>query len=228
MAFSEFAYQLLQARDFEHLHTHTGCTLQIGGSDQYGNIVAGLDLIHRLHPEGRSPAFGLTTPLLTTAAGAKFGKSAGNAVWLDARATPAYDLWQFFYRTPDADVGRFLRMFTLVPLDAIRALEAEHAAAPERRLARTDRAAPPGGRRHAPRARRPRCAPLRHGHENLLRTRPRLAPRGRRARRAFGRPAPCAGVTRGDAWRGVHPHRIYAWVGQVRQYVLLPLVIDTC
>jgi tyrosyl-tRNA synthetase len=133
MSFAEFSYQLLQAQDFAHLHAACGCTLQVGGSDQFGNIVAGLDLIHR---RGGGPAFGLTTPLLTTAAGAKIGKSAGNALWLDPRQTGAYDFWQFWLRTADADVGRFLRMFTLLPLPDIAALEKEHAAAPDRRLAR--------------------------------------------------------------------------------------------
>jgi hypothetical protein len=108
MSFAEFSYQLLQAHDFQHLYNAIGCTIQLGGSDQYGNIVAGLDLIHRTTVGGdraavtdtqleNSPherAFGITTPLLTTAAGEKFGKSAGNAVWLDEKQTSAYEFWQ--------------------------------------------------------------------------------------------------------------------------------------
>jgi tyrosyl-tRNA synthetase len=110
MSFAEFSYQLLQAQDFAHLYRHAGCTLQLGGSDQYGNIVAGLDLIHRRESAaasssssspsaddragGAQQAFGLTTPLLTTSSGDKFGKSAGNAVWLDEQQTSAFDFWQ--------------------------------------------------------------------------------------------------------------------------------------
>lgn len=101
LSFTEFAYQLLQAYDFYHLHKHRACSIQVGGSDQWGNILAGLELIARLDPPGTPTtpdtppvAFGITTPLLTTASGDKFGKSAGNAVWLDPGMTSVFDFYQ--------------------------------------------------------------------------------------------------------------------------------------
>jgi len=98
ISFSEFSYQLLQAQDFWHLYKHHNCRIQIGGSDQWGNIVSGLDLIVRREPESVSSpdgkAFGLTTPILTTASGQKFGKSAGNAIWLDRTKTSVFDFYQ--------------------------------------------------------------------------------------------------------------------------------------
>lgn len=99
MSFTEFTYQLLQAYDFYYLHKHHACTVQVGGSDQWGNITAGLELIGRLNDTARkddtlTPAFGFTTPLLTTASGEKFGKSAGNAVWLDPELTSVFDFYQ--------------------------------------------------------------------------------------------------------------------------------------
>ncbi|KAK9474670.1 uncharacterized protein V1510DRAFT_390028 [Dipodascopsis tothii] len=138
IGFHEFSYQILQAYDFWHLHNAEGCDFQVGGSDQWGNITAGLDLITRLAREEERPprpVFGLTVPLLTTAAGEKFGKSAGNAVWLDAAMTSPFKLYQFFLRSADADVGRYLRMLTLLPLAEIERVLAAHAAAPERRAA---------------------------------------------------------------------------------------------
>lgn len=97
ISFTEFTYQLLQAYDFYHLHSAFGCTVQIGGSDQWGNIVAGLELINRLNPSKSSEdqkTFGITTPLLTSASGEKFGKSAGNAIWLDPKLTSVFDFYQ--------------------------------------------------------------------------------------------------------------------------------------
>ena len=99
ISFTEFTYQLLQAYDFYHLYKHHGCSMQIGGSDQWGNIVAGLELIGRLEPslshEQNTPdAYGITTPLLTTSSGEKFGKSAGNAIWLDSGLTSIFDFYQ--------------------------------------------------------------------------------------------------------------------------------------
>jgi tyrosyl-tRNA synthetase len=102
LSFTEFTYQLLQAYDFYHLHKHFGCTIQVGGSDQWGNILAGLELITRIDnlttskdPSDTAPdVFGITTPLLTTASGEKFGKSAGNAVWLDSNMTSVFDFYQ--------------------------------------------------------------------------------------------------------------------------------------
>ena len=111
----------LQAYDFVELHRRYGCTLQMGGSDQWGNIITGLDLGRRL---GTEQLYALTSPLITTASGAKMGKTAAGAVWLDAALLSPYDYWQFWRNTEDADVGRFLRLFTLLPLDEIDRLEA--------------------------------------------------------------------------------------------------------
>ncbi|HUG83792.1 MAG TPA: tyrosine--tRNA ligase [Euzebya sp.] len=132
LSFTEFCYQLLQAYDFAHLHATEGCTLQIGGSDQWGNITAGTDLVRRLH-DGQ--AFGLVWPLLTTASGAKFGKSAGNAVWLDADLTPPYAYYQYWINAADADVQRYLGLFTFLEMDRIDAVMAAHAETPHRRTA---------------------------------------------------------------------------------------------
>ncbi len=121
LSFLEFNYMILQAYDFLELSRRAGCSLQMGGSDQWGNIVNGTDLIRRI--DGK-PAFGLTTPLITTADGAKMGKTAAGAVWLHEDALPTYDYWQFWRNTHDADVGRFLKLFTDLPLDEIARLEA--------------------------------------------------------------------------------------------------------
>ena len=132
--FLEFNYMLLQAYDFHHLCAHQGCRLQMGGSDQWGNIVAGIDLIRRM---GGPTAFGVTFPLITTAAGAKMGKTAAGAVWLDAARTSPYDYFQFWVNADDRDVARFLALFTLLPMDEIRAITAAggDARAAKRRLA---------------------------------------------------------------------------------------------
>ncbi|KAH8071905.1 hypothetical protein BXZ70DRAFT_902974 [Cristinia sonorae] len=141
ISFTEFTYQLLQAYDFYHLHKEYGCAIQVGGSDQWGNILSGIDLINRLMPEvgpdgGHvEKVFGVTTPLLTTSSGAKFGKSAGNAVALEVGKTSVLDFYQFFLRVPDADVGKYLKMFTLLPLPMIEARIKEHEEKPEARLA---------------------------------------------------------------------------------------------
>ncbi|MGJ8563594.1 MAG: tyrosine--tRNA ligase [Alphaproteobacteria bacterium] len=128
MTFLEFNYSLLQSYDFLELYRRHGCTLQLGGSDQWGNIVGGADLSRRL--EG-AECFGFTTPLITTASGGKMGKTADGAVWLNADPTwgeayvkSSYDYWQFWRNTDDADVGKFLRLFTDLPLIEIEALEA--------------------------------------------------------------------------------------------------------
>ena len=121
LSFLEFNYMILQAYDFLELSRRHGCTLQMGGSDQWGNIVNGTDLIRRV--DGRD-AFGLTTPLITTADGAKMGKTAAGAVWLHEDSLSAFDYWQFWRNTHDADVGRFLRLFTDLPLPEIARLEA--------------------------------------------------------------------------------------------------------
>ncbi len=121
MTFLEFNYMLMQSVDFLELERRMGCVLQMGGSDQWGNIVNGVELIRRVD---QKPAFGLTTPLLSTASGAKMGKTVGGAVWLNAEMRSPYDYWQFWRNTEDADVGRFLRLFTDLPLDEIAVLEA--------------------------------------------------------------------------------------------------------
>ena len=118
LSFLEFNYPILQAYDFVELARRFGCELQIGGSDQWGNIVAGVELGRRA--EGRT-LFGLTTPLITTASGAKMGKTAQGAVWLNAERLSPYEYWQFWRNTEDADVGRFLRLFTELPLARDRA-----------------------------------------------------------------------------------------------------------
>ncbi|HEV2335910.1 MAG TPA: tyrosine--tRNA ligase [Stellaceae bacterium] len=120
LTFLEFNYMILQAYDFVELARRRGCDLQMGGSDQWGNIVAGIELARRV--EGRA-LFGLTTPLITTASGAKMGKSLGGAVWLNPQRLKPYEYWQFWRNTEDADVGRFLRLFTELPLVEIQRLE---------------------------------------------------------------------------------------------------------
>ncbi len=134
ISFTEFSYQLLQAYDFLHLYRTDRCTLQVGGSDQWGNITAGTDLIRRL--TGGS-AHGLTVPLLTTAAGTKFGKTEAGTVWLDPQRTSPYQFYQFWLRTADEDVVRLLRYFTFLPLEEIAQLEAAHRERPEKREAHT-------------------------------------------------------------------------------------------
>jgi len=121
LTFLEFNYSILQSYDFRELNRRYGVTLQMGGSDQWGNIVSGVDLVRRT--EGKQ-VFGLTTPLLATASGAKMGKTAKGAVWLTADRLSAYDYWQFWRNTEDADVGRFLRLFTDLDLAEIARLDA--------------------------------------------------------------------------------------------------------
>ena len=120
LTFLEFNYMILQAYDFRELALREDCRLQMGGSDQWGNIINGIELSRRM--EGRE-VFGLTTSLLTTADGAKMGKTAAGAVWLNEDALPAYDFWQYWRNCDDRDVGRFLRLFTDLPLDEIARLE---------------------------------------------------------------------------------------------------------
>lgn len=119
--FLEFNYLLLQSYDFLELSRRHNCFLQMGGSDQWGNILGGVDLIHK---SDGNQGFGLTSPLLTTASGAKMGKTLDGAVWLNAERLSPYDFWQFWRNTEDADVGRFLKLFTDLPLDEIAKLEA--------------------------------------------------------------------------------------------------------
>ena len=121
LSFLEFNYAILQAYDFLELRRRYGCDLQMGGSDQWGNIVTGIDLTRRVDSQ---EVFGLTSPLITTASGAKMGKTAGGAIWLNEDRLSAFDFWQFWRNTEDADVGRFLRLFTELPMDEVKRLEA--------------------------------------------------------------------------------------------------------
>ncbi|MBY0337555.1 MAG: tyrosine--tRNA ligase [Acetobacteraceae bacterium] len=121
LSFIEFNYMLLQSYDFVELNARHGVALQMGGSDQWGNIVMGADLVRRMRG---AEAFGLTTPLLTTASGQKMGKTAGGAVWLSAERLAPYDYWQFWRNAEDADVGRFLALFTELPMAEVRRLAA--------------------------------------------------------------------------------------------------------
>ena len=132
ISFTEFSYMLLQAYDFAELYRRDGVTLQVGGSDQWGNITAGTTLVRKMHGV---EAHGVTLPLLTTSAGTKFGKSEAGAVWLDAARTSPYQFYQFWIGADDRDVGRYLRTFTLLTRAEIEALDDITAAAPEKREA---------------------------------------------------------------------------------------------
>jgi tyrosyl-tRNA synthetase len=125
LSFIEFNYQLLQAYDFLHLYSHEGCLLQMGGSDQWGNIVAGADLIRRMKS---GKAYGLTFPLIVTSSGEKMGKTAKGAVWLDPERTSPYEYYQFWINTEDQDVGRFLALFTFLPMNKVRELSQKQGA----------------------------------------------------------------------------------------------------
>ena len=132
MSFTEFCYQILQGYDFLHLYKTHGCTMQIGGSDQWGNITAGTELVRRVLGK---EVFGMTFPLVCDSTGKKFGKSEGNAIFLDARKTSVYDFYQFFLRAMDADVIRYLKIFTFLSMERIAELEQALVAAPEKREA---------------------------------------------------------------------------------------------
>ncbi|XJZ26504.1 tyrosine--tRNA ligase [Bacillota bacterium Lsc_1132] len=122
ISFTEFTYTILQAMDFLHLYEDHHCKLQIGGSDQWGNITSGLELIRKIHPNG-SKAYGLTIPLVTKADGTKFGKTEGGAVWLDPEKTTPYEFYQFWINTADADVVKYLKLFTFLSHEEIELLE---------------------------------------------------------------------------------------------------------
>jgi tyrosyl-tRNA synthetase len=132
ISFTEFSYMLLQAFDFWWLYENKNCIMQMGGSDQWGNITAGTDLVRK---RSQGQAFALTWPLLTRSDGAKFGKTADGAIWLTADRTLPYEIHQYFLRVPDADVERMLLWFTLLPVDEVHGLMAEHNAAPDQRMA---------------------------------------------------------------------------------------------
>lgn len=132
ISFTEFCYQTLQAYDFLYLYENRGCELQIGGSDQWGNISAGIDLIRR---KKSKPSFGLTTPLLTTNSGQKIGKTEGNAIWLEGNKTSPYDFYQYFHRQDDRDLNRMLNFLTFLPSEQISEILKEHEIDPAKRLA---------------------------------------------------------------------------------------------
>lgn len=132
ISFTEFSYALLQSQDFAVLNQCLGCTLQIGGNDQWGNITSGMDLTRRLH---QAQVYGMTLPLITKADGTKFGKTEGGAIWLDPALTSPYAFYQFWLGTADEDVYRFLRYYSFMPLSEIEALEAEDAKRQGRKLA---------------------------------------------------------------------------------------------
>lgn len=131
MSFTEFSYQLVQGYDFYHLNKEHGCIIQLGGSDQWGNIVTGTELIRR---KGGGEAYAVTTPLIKKADGTKFGKTEGGSVWLDPEKTTPYQFYQFWLNSSDADAPNYIRIFTLKSREEIEALELEHNAAPHLRI----------------------------------------------------------------------------------------------
>ncbi|KAI8646762.1 tyrosine-tRNA ligase, partial [Parasitella parasitica] len=145
ISFTEFSYQLLQAYDFWYLYKNHGCRIQLGGSDQWGNITAGIDMISRKRSSEQeetkdsmdSRAFGITIPLLLTSTGEKFGKSAGNAVWLDESMTSVFNFYQFLMKTTDVDVGKYLEMFTFLTKEQVSDIMKQHQKSPEQRYAQT-------------------------------------------------------------------------------------------
>ncbi|ENH95782.1 tyrosyl-tRNA synthetase [Gracilibacillus halophilus YIM-C55.5] len=137
LSFTEFSYMILQSIDFKNLYEKENCSLQIGGSDQWGNITAGMELIRRTRSEQQeeeADVYGLTVPLITKSDGTKFGKTAGGAVWLDPEKTSPYEFYQFWINTDDRDVIRFLKFFTFLSLEEIDQLEKELEKAPEKRM----------------------------------------------------------------------------------------------
>ena len=131
LTFTEFSYQILQGNDFLHLFDNYGCTMEVGGADQWGNITAGTDLVHKMRGH---TVYGLTFPLLLDGSGKKFGKSEGNAMFMSAEKTSVYDWYQFFLRSADEDVIRYLKVFSMRPLDEIAELERQMKANPEGRI----------------------------------------------------------------------------------------------
>ena len=176
LSFLEFNYMILQAYDFVELHKRHGCVLQMGGSDQWGNIVNGIELGRRML---NAQLFALTSPLITTSSGAKMGKTAAGAVWLNADMVSPYDYWQYWRNTEDGDVARFLKLFTVLPLAeiarlaALRGQELNEA----KKVLATEATALVHGRAAARRRPRPRAAPSRRGRWR------------RRCRRSRSRPA---------------------------------------
>lgn len=135
ISFTEFSYMTLQSHDFYHLFKEKNCTVQFGGNDQWGNITAGLELIRRINPDDAGKVFGMTFPLMTTSTGEKFGKSAGNAVWLDAEKTSPYQYYQYWINVTDEDVEKMLKIFTFLDVDEIEKVVEEHKKEPHLRKA---------------------------------------------------------------------------------------------
>lgn len=133
MSFTEFTYQLIQGYDFYHLHKHYNCMLQLGGSDQWGNITTGTELVRRMNDEG-AKAYAMTCPLITKADGSKFGKSEGGNIWLDADKTSVYKFYQFWVNTTDEDAEKYIKIFTFLTQDEVESLIEEHKQAPHLRL----------------------------------------------------------------------------------------------
>ena len=134
MSFTEFTYQLIQGYDFYHLHKHYNCLLQMGGSDQWGNITTGTELVRRMNPNDDAKAYAMTCPLITKADGSKFGKSEGGNIWLDADKTSVYKFYQFWVNATDVDAEKYIKIFTFLDKDAIDALIEEHKTAPHLRV----------------------------------------------------------------------------------------------
>lgn len=133
MSFTEFTYQLIQGYDFYHLHKEYNCMLQLGGSDQWGNITTGTELVRRMNDES-AKAYAMTCPLITKADGSKFGKSEGGNIWLDADKTSVYKFYQFWVNTTDVDAEKYIKIFTFLPKEEIEALIEEHRQAPHLRI----------------------------------------------------------------------------------------------
>lgn len=134
MSFTEFTYQLIQGYDFYHLHKHYNCLLQMGGSDQWGNITTGTELVRRMNVGKEAKAFAMTCPLITKADGSKFGKSEGGNIWLDADKTSVYKFYQFWLNTSDEDAEKYIKIFTFLDKETIEALVEEHKQMPHMRL----------------------------------------------------------------------------------------------
>ena len=134
MSFTEFTYQLIQGYDFYHLHKEYNCLLQMGGSDQWGNITTGTELVRRMNHDGDNKAYAMTCPLITKADGSKFGKSEGGNVWLTADKTSVYKFYQFWLNTTDVDAEKYIKIFTFLDKGTIDALIEEHKTAPHLRV----------------------------------------------------------------------------------------------
>ena len=134
MSFTEFTYQLIQGYDFYHLHKNYNCLLQMGGSDQWGNITTGTELVRRMNAPVEAKAFAMTCPLITKADGSKFGKSEGGNIWLDADKTSVYKFYQFWLNTTDEDAEKYIKIFTFLDKETVDGLIIEHTAAPHQRV----------------------------------------------------------------------------------------------